>query len=170
MRNLVLSDQFQIARFEFDRQELIQDPWKQLSRVSALRPLRKHLWGGGPRKASQGSLYMSHIMSSHLFNIRMLWGPPGRAGQFCPCICHHLTVWEGTDQYKPTSPGGIRLFSWLSLQSLMHNSLSAMPRHENLHPTLFQFISGCCVDQFKWNSSILKENVSLSHLPCKVPC
>lgn len=56
------------------------------------------------------------------------------------------------------------------LQSPMQNSLSVMLRHENFHPMLFQFISGCCGDQFKWNSSILKENMSLSHLPCKVPC
>lgn len=113
MRSLVLSEQLQAARFEFNRQELIQDPWKQLSHVSALRPLRKNPWGGGPRKASQGSLYMSHIMSSHLFSIRILWRPPGHAGEFCPCSFHRLAVWEGTGQHKPTNPGGIRLFSWL---------------------------------------------------------
>lgn len=130
---------------------------------------RKYLWGGGPRKPSQASFYMSHILCSHLFSHQDALRSSCACSWILSLYLSSPAVWEGADQHKPTNPGRVRLSSWLSPQSLMQNSLSAMPRHENFHPTLFQFISGCCGDQFKWNSSILKENMSLSHLPCKVP-
>lgn len=46
---------------------------------------------------------MNHITSSHLFSIRMLWVPPGRAGEFCPCICHHR-CWVFGKELTSTSP------------------------------------------------------------------
>lgn len=55
------------------------------------------------------------------------------------------------DWHKPTNLGWLKPSSWLSPQSLLWNFSFFMPSHEHFHPILFQFISGCCGDQSKWN-------------------
>lgn len=106
-RSNVPSGHLQIARFELNRWELfsvnktscpVHLPWGHLEGICGEEDqeslLRLHLY--------------VNLMSTHPFSVRMLWGPPGHAGLFCPCIHYHswyLIVWKMTGTSPPTMVG-----------------------------------------------------------------